>query len=461
MLVDDLRALFLFDSLSDEQIAALASLGEEIAFEEDTILFREGDPADHWWVLIEGRIDLLRRSGNEIAPYNVADRPGVWAGGFQAWSPAMGYLSTGRGATPGRVFRVPSGALADRVGTWFPFCRHLIEGLFQNVRQMEAHSRQRERLVALGTMAAGLAHEINNPASAVARGIDALDDVCTTLVAAPPRLLEAGVTAEQLAALEALARTVDPSAVLVDPLAMADREDALGTWLDERGLANPWELAATLASLGVEPAWCERVAQVVEDAAFEASLEWLTASLASSTLIAELRDANRRVSDLVSVMKEQSQVDRASLQLVDVTTGIESTLVLLAHRLRGGINIERDFTHGATRIEADAGALNQVWMNLILNAIDAIDGAGTIRIATRVDPDRVVVEIVDSGAGMSPEAQARAFEPFFTTKDVGKGTGLGLDISRRIVVERHHGEIEIESEPGNTVLRVVLPRRQP
>jgi len=456
MLVDDLRSLFLFESLSDAQVAEVAAIGEEVHFEPGAILFREGEPAEHWWVLIEGRVDLLRRSGREEPLYNVMDRPGQWAGGFRAWSAEMGYLSTGRGAAAGRALRVPSAALADRVRTWFPFSLHLIEGLFQTVRKMEALSRQRERLVSLGTMAAGLAHEINNPASAVARGTDALREAFDTLAAAPARLFAAGVTAEQLAELDALRRELHASSSLVDPIALADREDAVGTWLEDRDVSGAWDLAATLASVGVEVPWCERVADLLDETALDAGFDWLAATLSSSALLAEIRDANRRISDLVSVMKEHSQVDRATVQLIDVTAGIESTLMLLAHKLRD-VKVERDFTHGAIRIEADAGALNQVWMNLIDNAIDAMDGSGTLRLATRLDGPSMVVEVADTGAGMPPGVQARAFEPFFTTKDVGKGTGLGLDISRQIVVEHHHGDIEVESEPGNTVLRVRLP----
>jgi signal transduction histidine kinase len=459
MLADDLRELFLLDSLSDAQIDELVEIGEEIRFVEDTILFEEGAPAESWWVLIEGHIQLLRRAGHEVSVIAVMDRPGLWAGGFRAWSTDMGYMTTGRTASAGRVLRVPAAALGERARAWFPFSVHLIEGLFQTVRNMEALSRQREKLVSLGTMAAGLAHEINNPASAIARAVDTLSDNCRTLVSAPIRLAEAAITAEQFLALEGLRREIDPSAAVVDPLALADREEALNDWLEARGIADAWQLAATLASVGVQPEWCHRVADALDETALEPGLEWLAGTLASTALLTEIREANRRVSELVASMKSFSQLDRASMQLVDVTEGLESTLVMLEHKLRAGVTIERDFAHGATRIEADPGELNQVWMNLIDNAIDAMPDGGTLRLSTRVDADCLVAEVVDTGPGMPADVQARAFDAFFTTKDVGKGTGLGLDISRRVVVERHHGEIEIESEPGRTVLRVRLPLR--
>jgi signal transduction histidine kinase len=459
MLTDDLRGLFLLESLSDAQIAELAAIGEEVTFEAGTTLFEEGKPADNWWVLIEGRIELLRRTGQEVAVFAVMDRPGLWAGGFRAWSPDMGYMSTGRTASTGRILRVPADALGEHVRGWFAFGVHLIEGLFQTVRNMEAISRQHEKLVSLGTMAAGLAHEINNPASAIARAVDALSDNCRTLVSAPTRLAEAEITAEQFLALEALRQEIDPSATVIDPLALADREEALNDWLEERGISAAWQLAATLASVGVEPAWCQRVADALHDDALEAGLDWLAGTLSSAALLGEIAEANRRVSDLVAAMKTYSQLDRASMQLIDVTEGIESTLVMLAHKLRSGITIERDFAHGATRLEADPGQLNQVWMNLMDNAIDAMPDGGTLRVATRVDGDHLVAEVADTGIGMPADVRDRAFDAFFTTKDVGKGSGLGLDISRRIVVERHHGDIEIESEPGRTILRVRLPLR--
>jgi signal transduction histidine kinase len=201
------------------------------------------------------------------------------------------------------------------------------------------------------------------------------------------------------------------------------------------------------------------VAEVLDEQALEPGLEWLAGALASAALLAEIREANGRISELVGAMRSYSQVDRASLQRVDVTEGIESTLVLLAHKLRAGITIERNFADDAPPVDGNPSELNQVWMNLIDNAIDAMPDGGTLGISTRVDGDRLVVEVADTGAGMPVEVQARAFDAFFTTKDVGKGTGLGLDISRRIVVESHHGEIEVESQPGHTVFRVRLPLR--
>ncbi len=459
--VAELRELFLFDGLNDDQLRELLAVGEELHFNTGEVLFEQGEPAEFWWVLLEGRIDLVRRAGREETVVNVMDRPGVWAGGFRAWADQAGYLTTGRAAGPARMLRVPAAALGERARAWFPFGVHMIEGFFQTVRNMEALSRQREALVALGTLAAGLAHELNNPAAAATRAVDALEATCTTLLSSLVQLAERSLSAEQFMALDALRREIDPSIASVEPLAVADREDALLNWLDAHHVNDGWRIAPAFALAGVEVAWCERAAELLDAETLGPGLDWVGGTLSTAALLSEVKESTGRVSALVAAVKSYSQVDRASLQLIDVTEGIESTLVMLGHKLRGGVVIVRDFASDKPRIEANPGELNQVWTNLIDNAVDAMDGVGELRISTRAEADHVVVEIADTGPGMAPEVQARAFEPFYTTKDVGKGTGLGLDISRRIVVERHHGEIVIDANADGTVMRVRLPLQHP
>jgi signal transduction histidine kinase len=456
--VSDLRGLFLFDGLSDEKLAQLVAAGEEVRFEEGQELFREGDIADFWWVLIEGGVHLVRRAGREEAVVMMTmDRPGLWAGGFQAWDEASSYLATGRGASSGRMFRIASPALGELAHEWFPFGVHLIKGFFQTVRSMDALSRQREQLIGLGRIAASLAHELNNPASAAARAVDELNDECDTMLASMVRLAEQSMPGEDLVALDALRRELDASGARPDPLVTADREEELAGWLAERGVDDSWMLAPELASGGADVPWCERVAEVLDPRHLGPALEWVASILSTKDLLGSVKEASRRISGLVDATKAYSQVDRPALQLVDVTEGIESTLVMLGHKLSEGVEIARDYEANAPEIEAIPAELNQVWTNLIENALDAMDGSGTLRISTRAIPNFFQVEIGDTGPGMPPEVQARAFDPFFTTKELGKGTGLGLDISRRIVVERHHGQIAIDSRPGETVLCVRLP----
>jgi signal transduction histidine kinase len=456
----DLRALFLFEDVGDAALADLASAGEEFRFEAGDEVFRQGQAADWWWVLLDGRVELYRRAGREESLVAMMEQPGQWAGGFGAWHSEAGYMATGRAVTSGRMFRVAASSFGDWARRTFPLGAHLIAGFFQTARTIEAAASQRESLVALGTLAAGLAHEINNPAAAATRTVDALRETCDSMLGSLVQLAERSLTAEQFIALDSLRREIDPKANRTDPLAAADLEDDLTEWLEDRDVAEAWRIAPVLAAADVGREWCERAAEVLSDDTLEPGLAWVASTLSSATLIDEVADATGRVSALVAAVKSYSQLDRASLQVIDVTDGLETTLVMLGHKLRE-VTVVRDYCEDLPEVEAHPGELNQVWTNLIDNAIDAMGGSGTLVLRTRAEPDAVVVEVVDEGVGMTPDVQAHVFEPFFTTKDVGKGTGLGLDISRRIVVERHHGEITIASHPGETVVAVHLPRSRP
>jgi signal transduction histidine kinase len=457
MRADELRPLPIFAGLADDQLAELVAGGAEVRIEPGVELFREGEHADFWWLLVDGAIDLVRRVGREDTVVARMDVPGRWAGGFRAWDEHGVYLATGRGAAAGRVLRVPAEVLRERSDAWFPFGGHLIQGLYHTARSIESTARQRESLVTLGTLAAGLAHELNNPASAATRAVDALQTAADGLVAATGRLAGEELPAERLAALDALRLELAPRPPDPDPLARADREQALAAWLTRHGVERAWTVAPPLAAAGADPAWCARAAAVLEGPALQPGLEWVASTFSVATLLEEVRESTRRISELVAAVRSYSQLDRASLQRVEVTEGLDSTLVMLGHKLRDGVTVVRDYGADAPRIEAYAGELNRVWTNLIDNAVDAMEGTGTLRVATRADGDGLVVEIADTGPGMPPEVAARAFEAFYTTKDVGKGTGLGLDIARRIVEDRHGGTITIDSRPGETVLRVRLP----
>jgi signal transduction histidine kinase len=459
MRVEDVRSLSLLDGLTDEQVAELVEAGTEVAVEGGVELFREGEPADFWWLLVEGSLDLVRRVGREDVVVAKMDVPGRWAGGFRAWDEHGAYLATGRGVTPGRVLRVPSAALRERSRSWFPFGEHLIEGLYRTARTIEATVRQRESLVTLGTLAAGLAHELNNPAAAAVRAVDALDDASSTLLSSLSLLAREDISAAQFAALDALRGEVRVPSGDESALDLADREQALSTWLARHEVEREWLLAPPLAAAGIDAGWCERALDVLGPRALEPGLTWVASTVSAGSLLSEVRESTRRISELVAAMRSYSQMDRASLQEVDVTEGLQSTLVMLQHRLRDGVEVVRDFGADVPPVEAYPGELNQVWTNLIDNAVDAMDGVGKLRVATRVDDGHLVVEIADTGSGLPPEVAARAFQPFFTTKAVGSGTGLGLDIARRIVEERHGGTIDLDSRPGETVARVRLPLR--
>lgn len=452
----DLRPIPLFDGLSDERLAELVADGEEVRFDEGEVLFREGERADHWWVLVDGSLRLFRHVGREDVQVGRMMQPGVWSGGFRAWDERGVYLATGCGEEPGRMLRLPAEALRSRLNDWFPFGVHLINGLYGTARRIEATARQRDALVTLGRLSAGLAHELNNPAAAAVRAVSALDDTSGALLESLRRLARAGLSAEQYTRMDALRADLVQRPVERDALALAEREDDLAAWLEARGLDRSWDLGPALAASGADRDWCGRAADVLGPA-LQPGLEWITATISAAGLLDEVREATGRISALVAAVRSYSQMDRGSRQRTDLTEGIESTLVMLGHKIGHDVRVVREYDPELPPVDVYPGELNQVWTNLVDNALDAMGGSGTLRVATRQADDDVVVEIEDTGPGMAPEVEERAFEAFFTTKDVGEGTGLGLDIARRIVVERHGGRISISTRPGSTVLEVRLP----
>ncbi len=455
---EELRSIPLLEGLTDEQLAELAAGAEVVELTPGTMLFREGDLADYWWVLVEGAVELSRLSGREETVVGHMDVPGRWAGGLRAWDPHGAYLATGRASQPGRMLRVPSELLRERMQAWFPLAVHLIGGLYGTARSIESTARQRDALITLGTLAAGLAHELNNPVAAAARSVDALDATCDSLLDSLGGLAQGHLEPHQFTALDELRRTTTWSSERADPLAAAEAEEALAGWLGRNGVDDPWGLAGQLADVGADVAWCEQVAELVPPPALVAALTWVASARTAQRLLGEVREATGRVSDLVTAVRSYTQLDRAALQPVDVTGGLDNTLVMLGHKVREtSVTVVREYDADLPRVEGYAGELNQVWTNLLDNALDAMPDGGTLTIGVHRRDEALEVDVTDSGPGMPPEVAARAFDAFYTTKDVGKGTGLGLDISRRVVAERHGGEITIDSSATGTTVRVWLP----
>jgi signal transduction histidine kinase len=455
--IADLRPIGLFAGLADDQLEELVESGTEVAVEPGTVAFREGEPADFWWVLLDGSLDLVRRTGREDTVVARMDQPGRWAGGFRAWDEHGTYLATARARTPSRLLRIPGTALREWLAERLPLAGHLIEGLYRTARGVEATARQRSALVTLGTLAAGLAHEINNPAAAATRSVDGLHSSWAGVESSLGDLARMEITAGQFAGLEALRGEIVPPTEDFDPLARSDLEQELADWLDRKGVADAWSLAGPLVAAGVDLELARRAEALLGGVALGPAMMWISASTTVSALLTEIKESVRRISELVAAVRSYSQMDRSSMQQTDIAAGLDSTLVMLGHRLRDGVSVVRDYDSDVPMIPAYASELNQVWTNLIDNAIDAMDGRGTLRLSTQLDGDHVVVRVGDTGSGITPEVAARAFDAFYTTKEVGKGTGLGLDIAQRIVVDRHRGDIAIESKPGDTVITVRLP----
>jgi len=365
MRADDLRFFALFDGLTGDQLTELVEGSDEVRIEPGMELFHEGEHADYWWVLVDGAVDLVRHIGREDTVVGRMDVPGRWAGGFRAWDEHGVYLATARGATAGRVLRVPAEVLRDRLNAWFPLGRHLIEGLYRTARSIESTARQRASLITLGTLAAGLAHEINNPAAAVIRAVDDLEIAAQTLLSSLRRLANDEISAKQFAALDALRQQIESGVGVCDPLAIADQEEALASWLADRGIADEWTIAPPLAAAGADLDWCERAAEALDGPGLQAGLEWVASTLSAAALLSEIKESSGRIYGLVDAVRSYSQMDRASTQHIDVTEGLESTLVMLGYKLGGAIAVVRDYAADAPRIEAYPGELNQVWTNLI------------------------------------------------------------------------------------------------
>ncbi|MBM9465912.1 sensor histidine kinase [Nakamurella leprariae] len=466
--IDELRSLFLFESLDDEQLAWLCGRGR-IEEAEPGVLLVEGEPARQLWILMEGTIATSRHVGQDDVEVTRTDHRGSYSGAVQAYlgeRSAPVYLHSLRALSRSRFFVLEAEDFAAFMRTWFPMALHLLAGLFYGNQATQQAVGQRERLLALGSLSAGLTHELNNPAAAAVRATASLRERVAgmrhklALVADGPfdRVTLAALVGLQEEAVETAGKHRQLSA-----MEAADREDAIGDWFDERGLSGGWELAPTFVQAGVDQEFLDRVESTVggaERPLLEGAVRWLAYAVETEQLLDEIHDATTRVSTLVNSAKQYSQLDRAPFQQVDVHELLDSTLVMMGRKIGPGLRVAKEYDRALPAVPAYAAELNQVWTNLIDNAIDAmggVDGTGTLTLRTEPLGDQVRVSVGDTGPGVPEALQDRIFEPFFTTKPVGQGTGLGLDISWRVVVKKHHGDLRVRSRPGATWFDVTLP----
>jgi signal transduction histidine kinase len=464
---DELRGLFLFEDLDDEQLAWIAANGDLVDCAAGAEMTVEGEPAECFFVLLEGTMTMVRLVGGaEVETVRTSHR-GVYSGAVQFYFGdrlEQRYPATVRGVTDCRFLALPAGPFAEVFREWYPMAVHLLEGLFVGQRNSAELVGQRERLLALGKLTAGLTHELNNPAAAAARATASLRDRFAGMRHKLAMLSEGEIDGAVLRSLtglqEEFVARID-SARELSTLQRSDLEDGLGDWLDEHEVDAPWELAGVFVAAGLGPADLDRVAAAVPPSFLEPALRWLAYTVETETLLLEIGDSTSRISSLVDAAKQYSQMDRTPHQPTDLHDGLDATLVMLGGKIPAGVAVVKEYDRSLPKVPAYAGELNQVWTNLIVNALDAMAGEGTLTLRTGRDGDCALVEVGDTGPGIPDELRPRVFEPFFTTKPVGQGTGLGLDVSWRIVVKRHGGDLRVTSTPGDTRFQVVLPLTEP
>ncbi len=448
----ELREIPTLQGLEDEVFTWLIEHGEEVPLAANEVYMREGDPADRMIIVLAGELNARVDGQVYIIP-----RGGI--SGKLPFSRMTHYGATIRAVVPSRVYWLDIKHYPEVMQRFPALMQRLVEALSDRVREITRADERHDKLMALGKLSAGLAHELNNPAAAARRAAQHLGESLQTLNTLCLTLSHQTLTAEQISFLTKFqheAAECLTAAPALDPLAESECEDEISNWLDDHQITDGWKLAPTFARAGLHQEKLEKLAGCLKGQALNDALQWLEASWSSRELVKEIEQSMTRISDLVRAIKEYSYMDRADLQEVDVHQGLENTLVILGHKLKRGVTVTREYAADMPRICAYGGALNQIWTNLIVNAIEAMNGQGNLWIRTSVKADYILVEINDDGPGIPPDIQGRIFEPFFTTKPQGEGTGLGLDTVYRIV-RRHHGEIRVTSEPGNTCFQVRLP----
>ena len=470
--VDELRTLFLFEKLTDDQLDWLCQHGR-VEVVDQGVVYAEGEPATGFYVLLSGGVTLTRRIGADEIEVTRTTGRGVYGGAFMAYlgdRTAQVYNNSMRVTEPSRFFVLDAERFAELMNDWFPMAVHLLEGLFFGTKNAQEVIGQRERLLALGSLTAGLTHELNNPAAAAVRATATLRDRIIKLRHKLPSI----AAGQHDAVVQVLVRLLDEAKVTASgraslgALEAADLEDAITDWLDEHDVERGWELASAFVQAGLGTSELGELEAVVDaesangsETTLNRGLHFLADSIETELLLTEITDSIARISALVMAAKQYSQLDRAPYQVVDVHDLLDSTLAMLSGAIGDGIAVVKDYARDLPRIPCFPGELNQVWTNLVDNAVSAMNGSGTLTIRTSLERDQLLVDIGDTGPGVPAELQKRIFEPFFTTKPVGQGTGLGLDISWRIVVTRHHGDLRVQSTPGDTHFLVRLPLAGP
>ncbi|MFZ0200690.1 MAG: ATP-binding protein [Candidatus Sulfotelmatobacter sp.] len=450
----ELRRVPEFTDLPDDQLDWFISQSQGMNIKAGDSYSRQGDPADAMFVILEGLLQGRGELGGETFIFNL--EPGDITG-ILPFSRMKQFKVGLRAETDGRALRFPASQFPELIQKMPELTKRLVGLMADRIRETTRLEQQRDRLASLGKLSAGLAHELNNPASAAKRAASQLRYMLTKIRNASLELGKRDLTPAQKAEIEKLEISfTQPDVVPPDPLTMNDLEEQIDSLLRSHGQNDLWLLAAGLAQRNIKPEVVESLFAILDGDTARAALIRIAASVEIATLLSEIENSTSRISDLVGAIKEYTHMDQAPVLNVDVVRSLETTLTILNHKLKQGVAVSRDYQRVPLLVNSFGSELNQVWTNIIDNAIDAMHGKGELRIRTYQQDGCVVVEIGDNGPGIPEEVQPHIFEPFFTTKGVGEGTGLGLDTVQRIV-KKHRGNIQVNSKPGDTRFQVWLP----
>ncbi|HEX8288388.1 MAG TPA: ATP-binding protein [Pyrinomonadaceae bacterium] len=462
--VEALRRVGVFSDLPSEQIEWFIENSDEKEFNAGDIVFRKGDSPEWMFVYLEGEVHARADEYNldDYVYIARAGDPATEISGKLPFSRMKELEINGRAVVYTRILLFPVELFPQLIERMPVLAQRLVWILIDRVRETTTIDERRDKLMALGKLSAGLAHELNNPAAAARRSADELLETLAELRAADLNLCRHDITAEQQKFLSDFERDAIAKANSYNgtenALAMSDREDELTDWLEARNVENAWEFAHTLTEAGIDAEALAEIPGRVQNELLTDVLKRVTLQISVSKLASEIKTGVSRISDLVGAIKEYSYMDRAAVQEIDLHKGLENTLLILKYKLKKkNISVVREYDENLPKLTAHGSLLNQVWTNLIDNAVDAMPEGGRLKIKTKLEPDAVIlIEIRDNGAGIPPEVQPHIFEPFYTTKAVGDGTGLGLDTVLRIV-RKHQGNIRFETKPGDTCFQIRLP----